>query len=61
GLMLFHTLNGMALLLIAPFTKVAHCVLFPLIRLASEVAWHFTPQGGEQVIQTLHGTQGRKL
>jgi nitrate reductase gamma subunit len=61
SLMLFHTLNGMALLLLIPFTKVAHCVLFPLIRLGTEVAWHFTPQGGNQTVQTLHGPQGRKI
>jgi nitrate reductase gamma subunit len=61
GLMLFHTLNGMALLLLSPFTKIAHCVLFPLIRFGSEVAWHFIPHGGSHVVQTLHGPQGRKV
>lgn len=61
GLMLFHTINGMVLLLIMPFTKIAHCVLFPLIRLGTEVAWHFVPQGGSKTVQTLHGPQGRKI
>lgn len=61
GLMLFHTLNGMALALLTPFTKIAHCVLFPLIRLGTEVAWHFTPQGGSKTVRTLHGPQGRKI
>ena len=61
GLMLFHTLNGMALALITPFTKIAHCVLFPLIRLGTEVAWHFTPQGGSETVKSLHGPQGRKI
>jgi len=61
SLMLFHTLNGGILLLITPFTKVAHCVLFPLIRLGSEIAWRFTPQGGDEVVKTLHGPQGRKI
>ena len=59
GLMLFHTLNGMALALLTPFTKIAHCVLFPLIRLGTEVAWHFTPRGGSETIESLHGPQGR--
>jgi hypothetical protein len=59
--MLFHTLNGLGLILITPFTKIAHCVLFPLIRLGTEVAWHFTPMGGEKTVQTLHGPQGRKI
>jgi len=57
GLMLFHTLNGMALLLLIPFTKIAHCVLFPLIRLGTEVAWHFVPQNGRRAVQSLHEPQ----
>lgn len=61
GLMLFHVLNGVALLLVTPFTKIAHCVLFPLIRFGSEVAWHFIPQGGSKTVQTIYGMQGRKL
>jgi nitrate reductase gamma subunit len=61
GLMLFHTVNGIVLLFVAPFTKIAHCVLFPLIRLGTDVAWRFIPQGGSKVIQTLHGPQGRKI
>lgn len=61
GLMLFHMVNGMVLAMLAPFTKIAHCVLFPLIRLGTEVAWHFTPMGGSETVQTLHGPQGRKI
>ncbi len=61
GLMLFHTLNGMALALLTPFTKIAHCVLFPLIRLGTEVAWHFKPLGGSETVKTLHGPEGRKI
>ncbi|MEW6030159.1 MAG: hypothetical protein ACOYZ8_05130 [Chloroflexota bacterium] len=61
GLMLFHTLNGMALLLVSPFSKVAHCVLYPLIRLGSEVSWRLMPQGGRDVIERLHGPEGRKI
>jgi nitrate reductase gamma subunit len=61
GLMLFHTLNGMALLLVSPFSKIAHCVLYPLVRFGGEVAWHFTPQGGRKVVETLHGPEGRKV
>jgi hypothetical protein len=61
GLMLFHTLNGLVLLGLIPFTKIAHCVLFPLVRLASEVAWHLTPRGGSDVVRTLYGPEGRKI
>jgi nitrate reductase gamma subunit len=61
SLMLFHTLSGLALLILIPFTKIAHCVLFPLVRFASQAAWRLTPQGGSQVIHTLYGPDGRKV
>lgn len=61
SLMLFHTLNGIVLLNLIPFTKIAHCVLYPLIRLGSEIAWHLTPQGGSDVVKTLYGPEGRKI
>lgn len=61
GLMLLHTLSGITLMVLAPFTKIAHCVLYPLIRLGTEVAWHFTPQGGSEVVRALHGEQGRRI
>jgi nitrate reductase gamma subunit len=61
GLMLFHTLNGIVLIVLIPFTKIAHCVLLPLIRVASEIAWHLTPQGGTDAIKTLYGPEGRRL
>lgn len=61
ALMLFHTVNGLLLLALIPFTKIAHCVLYPLIRLSGEIAWRFTPQGGSRVIDTLYGPEGRKL
>ncbi|MGD9369663.1 MAG: hypothetical protein PVH87_28385 [Desulfobacteraceae bacterium] len=61
GLMLFHTICGLILIILIPFTKIAHCVLFPLVRLASEIAWHLTPEGGSKVIRTLYGSEGRKI
>ncbi len=60
-LMLFHVLNGVVVLATAPFTKIAHCVLFPLIRLGSEIAWHMPAQAGERVVKALHGPEGRKI
>jgi len=60
-LMLFHTMNGVVLLVLIPFTKIAHCVLYPLIRLGSEIAWHLTPQGGSDVVRTLYGPEGREI
>jgi nitrate reductase gamma subunit len=61
SLMLFHTINGVVLLVLIPFTKIAHCVLYPLLRLGSEIAWHLTPQGGSDVVKTLYGSEGRKI
>jgi nitrate reductase gamma subunit len=61
GLMLFHSLNGLLLLALIPFTKIAHCVLYPLIRLSGEIAWRFTPQGGSRTVETLYGPEGRRL
>lgn len=61
GLMLFHTIGGILLLVLIPFTKVAHCALFPLIRLGSAIGWHLTPQGGTDVARTLYGPEGRKV
>lgn len=60
-LMLGHTFMGGALLLTIPFTKISHCVLFPLIRLSSEIAWHFPPDAGKRVNKTLHGTEVREI
>lgn len=60
-LMLFHTLNGLVIIMTMPFTKIAHCVLFPLTRLASELAWQLTPHGGADVVKTLSGPEGRKI
>jgi nitrate reductase gamma subunit len=61
GLMLFHTLNGLTLMVLMPFTKITHCVLYPLARLSTELAWRFTPRGGSDAIETLYGPEGRRI
>lgn len=61
GLMLFHALSGIVLLILIPFTKIAHCILYPLIRMGSEVAWHFPARGGSEAIEILHGSEGREI
>lgn len=61
GLMLLHIISGMLLLAIIPFTKIAHCVLYPLVRLGTFVAWQFPPQAGKAVVQRLHGPEGRRI
>jgi nitrate reductase gamma subunit len=59
--MVFHVSAGAAILVLTPFTKLAHCVLYPLVRLSSEIGWHFTREGGYDVVKTLYGAEGRKV
>ncbi len=57
SLMLFHTVCGMLFLLLIPYTKVSHCVLFPLIRLGTEAAWHFVPHSSNKPAPTLQSSE----
>jgi nitrate reductase gamma subunit len=59
--MVFHVSAGLSILILIPFTKLAHCVLYPLVRLSSEIGWHFTQEGGYDVVRTLYGPEGRKV
>lgn len=52
-LMLVHVYSADLILLLMPFTKIAHCVLAPLSRLATAVAWKFVPGAGDRVAGTL--------
>jgi nitrate reductase gamma subunit len=59
--MVIHMSAGAAILILTPFTKLAHCALYPLVRLSSEIGWHFTREGGYDVVRTLYGPEGRKI
>jgi nitrate reductase gamma subunit len=59
--MAIHIAAGATILFLFPFTKLAHCALFPLLRFSSEIGWHFTREGGAEVVRTLHGPEGRKI
>ena len=59
--MLIHVFSGVTIFLLMPFTKLVHCVLFPLVRISSEVGWHFRPRGGADVSLTLHGEEVRPV
>jgi nitrate reductase gamma subunit len=59
--MVFHISAGATILVLIPFTKLAHCVLYPLVRLSSEIGWHFARQGGYDVVRTLYGPEGRRI
>ena len=61
GTMFVHVLCAAAVFFLMPFTKLTHCVLFPVIRLSSEIAWHFRPQAGRDVLKTLTGTEERVI
>ncbi len=59
--MVIHVSAGLTILVLTPFTKLAHCALYPLVRLSSEIGWHFTQQGGYDVVRTLYGPEGRRI
>jgi nitrate reductase gamma subunit len=52
-LMLVHIYCGDAIMLVIPFTKIAHCVLMPLSQLVTSVAWKFPAEAGDRVVETL--------
>ena len=57
-MMLVHALSADLLLVLVPFTKLAHVVLFPFNRF-SEVHWQLRPGAGERVAQALFGEEAR--
>ncbi len=46
---LVHLLSAELLMILTPFTKLAHVVLFPFTRLSWELGWHFVPGAGDRV------------
>lgn len=54
SVMLVHLLSAEVLMIIVPFTKLAHIVLFPFNRL-SEVHWQLKPGAGAKVAAALYG------
>jgi nitrate reductase gamma subunit len=61
GTMLVHTLAGNLILVMIPFTKLSHCLLFPILRIASNIGWRFPARAGEAVNKTLYGEEIRKI
>jgi len=47
--MLIHVYAADTILLLMPFTKIAHCVLAPLSQIVSAVAWKFPAGAGDRV------------
>ncbi|HUX09737.1 MAG TPA: hypothetical protein VMW51_03790 [Terriglobia bacterium] len=53
GMMLVHIYAGDLILLMIPFTRLAHCVLAPLSQLVTGIAWKFPAGAGDRVAETL--------
>jgi nitrate reductase gamma subunit len=53
ALMLIHIYTGNLIMIMIPFTKIAHCVLLPLSQVVTSVAWKFPPGAGDRVAATL--------
>ncbi len=49
SLLLAHILLGNLALVLAPMTKIAHCVLFPLLQVIFQLGWHFPAETGQHV------------
>ncbi len=53
AVMFLHVYSADLILLLIPFTKLAHCVLAPLSQAVSAVAWKFPAGAGDRVAATL--------
>jgi nitrate reductase gamma subunit len=53
SLIFLHIYSANLILLLMPFTKLAHCVLAPLSQVVTAVAWKFPEGGGDRVAATL--------
>lgn len=52
-MMLLHVYSANLIMLMIPFTKIAHCVLTPLSQVVTAVAWKFPAGAGDKVAATL--------
>jgi nitrate reductase gamma subunit len=52
-LMLIHIYAADLIMVMIPFTKIAHCVLTPFSQAVTAVAWKFVPGAGGRVAATL--------
>ncbi len=57
---LLHLLSAEVLLMLVPFTKLVHMVLFWTSQSSSELGWRFTPGAGHRVRATL-GKEGEPV
>ena len=52
-LMLIHVYSANLIMVMIPFTKIAHCVLMPFSQLVTAIGWKFPKGAGGRVIETL--------
>jgi nitrate reductase gamma subunit len=52
--MLIHVLSGNLILVLLPFTKIAHCVLMPYSQFINGIAWRFPAETDDAVCTTLN-------
>lgn len=48
AVMMVHLLTGNLAMMILPFTRLSHAVLFPLARIATAAGWHVRPADGRE-------------
>jgi nitrate reductase gamma subunit len=53
GTMFVHVMSGNIIMILMPFSKLSHAVLFPTTQLVSEMAWHLGSDSGRKVAVTL--------
>lgn len=59
--MLIHIICGNIAIIIFPFTRLSHCILYPILRLASAIAWHFPRNAGRELNTLLYGEENKKI
>ena len=52
--MLLHVLSGDMIFVLIPFSKIAHCVLFPLSQIIGVLAWKFPAETDDDICTTLN-------
>ncbi len=53
SMVLMHILTANLVLMLTPFSKIAHCVLYPLLQLVFQLGWHFPAETGRHVALAL--------
>jgi nitrate reductase gamma subunit len=57
--MLVHVYSVDLILVLIPFTQIAHCVLAPFSQVVSAIAWKFPPGAGDRIAETLGHAESR--